>query len=551
MINKHTAGLLRRILCMAIAVVMCLSLFGCGNSSSDKDDRQEETEDISLQEEETTEPADEETEPEETEAPTEPIPEQELLNELLYGSYAAEGLYAEYDATADYSEFLSGMEYYGMNVYGNSKDVTVLPWCFTAYPIWNDTYNSNTECQKESWRQQFLADLIAAHGDELGPEYYQNYLQLCRLSAIQVFVLDPSESSFYATYVYNIEGNTMTISSIEYDETTYEYTLTELMQYQIYQDGTDFVISIGDVSIRYVPEDFCGKNDPTYTHTYGYVADDSQAYQNIAGVLLIGDPDYEADSYYSTSVRFTDGGYAIDPIHRFNDDGTLTISWDERYEMNGASAEKVEEHTELTFEYVWGGEFGFIVIDEGNYYLYQTDDSVYRENKLGMNTDNLSDNQIDQLINTQTDILQALIEAFRAAGIEVEVDEASGKVTLGAQFLFATGESALSDDGKAFLDDFLAVYTSVLMSEEYASYISEIIVEGHTDDVGSYNFNQTLSEARAASVYDYCVGVDSRFGSIISTKGCSYSELIYNSDGSVNQDASRRVTFRFVLNTNN
>ena len=66
---------------------------------------------------------------------------------------------------------------------------------------------------------------------------------------------------------------------------------------------------------------------------------------------------------------------------------------------------------------------------------------------------------------------------------------------------------------------------------------------------GTYDYNMTLSENRAGAVADYCIAKNGNLASIISTKGYSYDNPVYNEDGSVDMAASRRVTFRFVLTT--
>ena len=48
----------------------------------------------------------------------------------------------------------------------------------------------------------------------------------------------------------------------------------------------------------------------------------------------------------------------------------------------------------------------------------------------------------------------------------------------------------------------------VLFSDEYRDYVSEIIIEGHTDSVGSYIDNLLLSQQRAYNVASYVLADD-------------------------------------------
>lgn len=85
-------------------------------------------------------------------------------------------------------------------------------------------------------------------------------------------------------------------------------------------------------------------------------------------------------------------------------------------------------------------------------------------------------------------------------------------------------------------------------------YLGEIIIEGHTDTQGTYLVNLELSQERALSVATYCLQMPSlsesqleKLREILTAKGKSYSDPIYNDDGTINMDASRRVEFKFRM----
>ena len=94
------------------------------------------------------------------------------------------------------------------------------------------------------------------------------------------------------------------------------------------------------------------------------------------------------------------------------------------------------------------------------------------------------------------------------------------------------------------------------LDEKYRDYVSEIIIEGHTDTNGSYIYNLELSQQRAFSVAKYCLtesnGIISStdvelLRSVLTANGKSYSNPIYKEDGSVDLEASRRVEILFRL----
>ena len=164
--------------------------------------------------------------------------------------------------------------------------------------------------------------------------------------------------------------------------------------------------------------------------------------------------------------------------------------------------------------------------------------------------------QIEDLVGVRTQIISDLSSALREANISATVDPTSGAIALASDVLFATGESQLSSEGRARIDAFLPVYLDVLFSDEYRDYVSEIIIEGHTDSVGSYIDNLLLSQQRAYNVASYVLADDyshisdstrEHLRQVATANGRSFSDLIYNEDGTENRSASRRVVFKFRL----
>ncbi len=69
------------------------------------------------------------------------------------------------------------------------------------------------------------------------------------------------------------------------------------------------------------------------------------------------------------------------------------------------------------------------------------------------------------------------------------------KITFDSGILFATNSSTVSDASKTALRNF-----ATNLKSNADTYIK---VVGHTDNTGQVDYNQTLSEKRAQSVYDY------------------------------------------------
>lgn len=164
--------------------------------------------------------------------------------------------------------------------------------------------------------------------------------------------------------------------------------------------------------------------------------------------------------------------------------------------------------------------------------------------------------QIEQLVGLKTRIITSLSDALRAAHISAQVDPSNGSIALESDVLFATNKFELTEQGQAFIDQFLPVYLNVLLSEDYRPYVTEIIIEGHTDSDGDYITNLKLSQQRALAVASYVLA-DDYYGisgeqkrllrSLATANGRSWSDLVRDANGVEDKDASRRVVFKFRM----
>ncbi len=164
--------------------------------------------------------------------------------------------------------------------------------------------------------------------------------------------------------------------------------------------------------------------------------------------------------------------------------------------------------------------------------------------------------RIDKLIGLKSEIIEALRDELRGAGLDATVDRNTGAIVFTGAVLFDLNRNELKDSGKELLKRFLPVYLRTLMSDEYAEFVGEIILEGHTDTSGSYLHNLELSQNRALAVAQYCFGPEMleltsaekvMLQKILTVNGRSYADPVYNADGTENKEASRRVVFKFRL----
>jgi chemotaxis protein MotB len=151
-------------------------------------------------------------------------------------------------------------------------------------------------------------------------------------------------------------------------------------------------------------------------------------------------------------------------------------------------------------------------------------------------------------------MIRDLSTSLAAANMKATVDPNNGDIVLDSSVFFESGRSAIKEEGQQLLNRFIPVYLDVLLRDKYADYLGEIIIEGHTDSTGTYENNLKLSQDRALQVALYCLNMPSltrdqkvRLQQILTAKGRSYSDLVYNAWGQEDADASRRVEFKFSL----
>jgi len=108
------------------------------------------------------------------------------------------------------------------------------------------------------------------------------------------------------------------------------------------------------------------------------------------------------------------------------------------------------------------------------------------------------------------------------------------KSTLSATALFDFDKAVLKSEGKA------AIHNLDESIKDKGVSVVDIDVVGHTDNIGSAEYNQQLSVRRATAVKDYMVseGIDSN---IIDVSGRGEDDPAYSNDTSEGRAQNRRV----------
>lgn len=144
------------------------------------------------------------------------------------------------------------------------------------------------------------------------------------------------------------------------------------------------------------------------------------------------------------------------------------------------------------------------------------------------------------LIGKKMDKQKKEIEAsVPDATVETVNDGEALKITFDSGILFATNSSTVSDASKSALRNF-----SNTLKENPDTYIK---IVGHTDNTGRVDYNQTLSEKRAQSVYDYLMyqGVTN---SRMTYEGKGIHDPIASNDSPEGRSLNRRVEIMIMAN---
>lgn len=113
------------------------------------------------------------------------------------------------------------------------------------------------------------------------------------------------------------------------------------------------------------------------------------------------------------------------------------------------------------------------------------------------------------------------------------------KITFASGLMFATDQSALTVATKENLKSFATVL------QKYED--TNVLIEGHTDDTGAEDYNQSLSEKRASSVQDYLILLGPDYQRL-SIAGYGENQPIADNTTSIGRQENRRVEVAIYAN---
>ncbi|MCR4618222.1 MAG: OmpA family protein [Lachnospiraceae bacterium] len=377
----------------------------------------------------------------------------------------------------------------------------------------------------------------------------------------------------YIDAAFTVEGNTITftpVSEWSFDEATaaLDYKFEDKsISYTFSFLGPKLTLSTGESSYTLIERDFTSWRSYVEEESLSVSAslsENSRTVDDIVGIDMCVSMDSNGNlnpKKSSFTLKINENGTEknYNGVAKWDEDGLFTFSY------VGPSGE-TKSHQMVMFYCGFDG----VILSDGkkNYYYLSTflsEASVghYTIEDLGANVseedaaviENLTDEEIEEIIETRDNLLEDFEKAFTENGIAAKIQEETGEIILDSSILFATGDYTLSDDGKNALNAFITAFSGVIDNEKYKGFISKVEVGGHTDTDGAYDYNLDLSQKRADSVKDYCLTeaplteeIKNELSTLLVPVGYAYDKPIYKENGDIDMDASRRVEFVFYIN---
>ncbi|MBE6980966.1 MAG: OmpA family protein [Ruminococcaceae bacterium] len=529
---------MKKLICVLLALVMLLSLAACGEEKTQK-------------EEHGTEPT-----------PTTPVSDDGIF---YFGSETGKQKLKAAPNPLDPAQVYSRIDFHEKLLYG--RFVAEDQQAYTAEAVYETLTYSATHgfsTAEENLCTEPMSTLPVSvemgpsachYGRKLRGDYEWATLGLLNERGYKVDVL----------CTYTVSGNTVSFTPLAaYEEKMDENMVLQQILYTVGENSLEYTFEVAGTSLKLT------RDGQTMDMKTWYFSEDNSGSISFAGYLAEGSAAFANMDHFSctwaedfTSIYLTtlqDELYSAS-LHNacaaLNENGQLSFYWETEDE-----AGNIQEHLEHLIYYPGDGQS--VALTDGETVYYYTESYTSREAVAigeGMTQQEreqlqtLSDNEIQQIAQKKADLLEDLAKAYEEAGLNVSINTRTGEIALDSTVLFGVDESVISQEGQAFLQKFTQIYTSVVYSDKYADFVSRILVEGHTDTSGDYAHNQVLSQERADSVKTYCqseeCGVDAAhreaFSQSLEAVGYACDKPVYDENGEVDMDASRRVSFRFIV----
>ena len=481
---------------------------------------------------------------------------------MLYGTYRNEEMYKD---DSDLDDHADDYDYMTLQLEDSEEyEVQVFPMELQADTDFLD-YRIGGKTDKELKEEVGLTDqqISVLH------EYWQydhiqaRYIDREKYSEDGEYSYSTNNSFQFA---YEVVGNKVYMGleamiTDEADDTKpvayYVQDRKDWIEYSYGFDDLDLILSKDGKSTRLRAFDILNaekKNEGLYE--WGYAKNSTSGYDGIVHLIL------STEEGYDSSIEWSDGRRGENVTTKI-DGNRFTLTWDSTYRYNYDLGESEEgEGGKITGIFLitnrpnGGMDGGLSICVDGKWYPYVYDSTAYWNGELSDNLEtnadvsSMSEDELGELKENQTAVSSGLMGAFKEQGLDsAKIDESTGTVQMDNNVLFALDKSKLTDEGKAYLDQFLAAYVPVISSAIEDGKVSTIVVEGYTDSAGDEAYNLKLSQERAKTVADYIKAGYPELTNAIEVVGNGANNLILDGEGKEDAAASRRVEVRYVLKT--
>lgn len=156
----------------------------------------------------------------------------------------------------------------------------------------------------------------------------------------------------------------------------------------------------------------------------------------------------------------------------------------------------------------------------------------------------------DSIVLSISENLQKLLQE---QGIDANVDKKTGRLIVSDETNFESGDYRLSEQGRADYTKIMPIYAKAIFSltPEQQKAIDRIVIEGHTDKVGSYSTNMTLSTSRANAILthiDFMPDFEYKQELMHKLTAVGRGENDATGDEFVGNPSDRKVVIRFEFN---
>ncbi|AOT69673.1 OmpA family protein [Geosporobacter ferrireducens] len=145
--------------------------------------------------------------------------------------------------------------------------------------------------------------------------------------------------------------------------------------------------------------------------------------------------------------------------------------------------------------------------------------------------------------------------ATNRAGQELVSIADNGNIIINEGLVFEYNSYAIKAEGKELLKKLSEAFEKVLDDSDIRANIDAISIQGHTDDIGSAEYNRDLSSKRASTVVNYLMSsnptIEKKYGFYFVASGYSKFRPIASGTSERARAQNRRIEISLILKDSN